>query len=126
VSRRSSPASRICAACSTTRTSARSIALESLARARDRLGSQAGKHVYVEKPSSHRVGRPQDGRGDGAPQQDRRGRHDEPQPAGGEEAIKFIHEGGLGKVYMARGLLQPRPAINRYPDGPMQPGENAR
>ena len=29
-------------------------------------------------------------------------------------AIEFIHEGGLGKVYMARGLCyKPRPAIGK-------------
>ena len=40
------------------------------------------------------------------------------------DAIKFIHEGGLGKVYMARGLCyKPRPSIGKYPDGPMAPGE---
>ena len=43
------------------------------------------------------------------------------------DAIKFIHEGGLGKVYMARGLCyKPRPAIGKYPDGPMAPGESTR
>ena len=32
--------------------------------------------------------------------------------------------GGIGKVSMARGLcFKPRPAIGKYPDGPMQPGE---
>ena len=36
------------------------------------------------------------------------------------QAIKFIHDGGIGKVYMARGLcFKPRPAIGKYPDGPM-------
>ena len=40
------------------------------------------------------------------------------------DAIKFIHEGGLGKIYMARGLCyKPRPAIGKYPDGPLAPGE---
>jgi predicted dehydrogenase len=40
------------------------------------------------------------------------------------EAMQFIHEGGLGKVYMARGLcFKPRPSIGKYPDGPMAPGE---
>jgi predicted dehydrogenase len=40
------------------------------------------------------------------------------------EAIKFIHEGGIGDVYMARGLCyKPRPSIGKYPDGFMQPGE---
>ena len=32
------------------------------------------------------------------------------------QAIKFIHEGGIGKVYMARGLcFKSRPAIGKYP-----------
>jgi predicted dehydrogenase len=40
------------------------------------------------------------------------------------DAIKFIHGGGIGKVYMARGLcFKPRPSIGKYPDGPMKPGE---
>ena len=40
------------------------------------------------------------------------------------DAIKFVHEGGIGKVYMARGLcFKPRPPIGKYPDGPMAPGE---
>jgi len=41
-----------------------------------------------------------------------------------KEAIKFMQDGGIGKVYMARGLcFKPRPSIGKYPDGPMQPGE---
>src|SRR5207237_1434667 len=40
------------------------------------------------------------------------------------DAIKLIHDGGLGKVYVARGLgFKPRPAIGKYADGPMAPGE---
>ena len=40
------------------------------------------------------------------------------------QAIKFMQDGGIGKVYMARGLcFKPRPSIGKYPDGPMQPGE---
>jgi hypothetical protein len=36
------------------------------------------------------------------------------------QAIKFIQDGGIGKVYMARGLcFKPRPNIGVYPDGPM-------
>jgi predicted dehydrogenase len=43
------------------------------------------------------------------------------------QAIQFLRDGGIGKVYMARGLcFKPRPAIGRYPDGPMQPGEKYR
>ncbi len=40
------------------------------------------------------------------------------------DAIKFIHEGGIGKVYMARGLcFKRRAGIGKYPDGPMGAGE---
>ena len=40
------------------------------------------------------------------------------------KAIDFIKGGGIGKVYMARGLcFKPRPGIGKYPDGPMQSGE---
>jgi predicted dehydrogenase len=43
------------------------------------------------------------------------------------DAIRFIREGGIGEVYMARGLcFKPRPAIGKYPDGPMQAGETYR
>ncbi len=43
------------------------------------------------------------------------------------DAIKFLHEGGLGKVYLARGLcFKPRPLIGRYPDGPLAQGERYR
>jgi hypothetical protein len=39
-------------------------------------------------------------------------------------AIKFLREGGIGDVYMARGLcFKRRPSIGRYPDGPMKPGD---
>jgi Oxidoreductase family, C-terminal alpha/beta domain len=35
-----------------------------------------------------------------------------------------MQDGGIGKVYMARGLcFKPRPSIGKYPDGPMAPGE---
>ena len=40
------------------------------------------------------------------------------------QAMKFLHEGGLGPIYMARGLCyKPRPPIGKYPDGPMATGE---
>lgn len=39
-------------------------------------------------------------------------------------AIQFIREGGIGKVFMGRGLcFKPRDDIGRYPDGPMKEGE---
>jgi predicted dehydrogenase len=86
---------------------------------------QAGKHVYVEKPSSHTVW---EGRKmiEAAARYNRLvqvGTMNRSRPAV-QEAIKFIHEGGLGKVYMARGLcFKRRAGIGKYPDGPMAPGE---
>jgi predicted dehydrogenase len=86
---------------------------------------QAGKHVYVEKPASHTVW---EGRKmvEAASRYDRIvqvGTMNRSRPAA-RNAIKFIHDGGLGKVYMARGLcFKPRPSIGKYPDGPMAPGE---
>jgi predicted dehydrogenase len=86
---------------------------------------QAGKHVYVEKPASHTVW---EGRRmvEAAAHYDRIvqvGTMNRSRPAV-KEAMRFIQDGGLGKVYMARGLcFKPRPAIGKYPDGPMQPGE---
>jgi predicted dehydrogenase len=86
---------------------------------------QAGKHVYVEKPASHTVW-------EGRKMVEAARRYNKVVQVGTMnrsrpavvEAIKFIHEGGLGKVYMARGLcFKPRPAIGKYPDGPMSPGE---
>jgi len=42
-----------------------------------------------------------------------------------KQAIQYIKDGGLGKVYMARGLcFKPRAGIGKYPDGPMAPGEH--
>jgi predicted dehydrogenase len=86
---------------------------------------QAGKHVYVEKPASHTV---IEGRRMIEAQKHygglvQVGTMNRSRPAV-KDAIRLIHEGGLGKVYMARGLcFKPRPAIGKYPDGPMQPGE---
>jgi len=89
---------------------------------------QAGKHVYVEKPASHTVfeGRQmvEAARRYGSIVQV--GTMNRSRPAV-KEAIQFIHGGGIGDVYMARGLcFKPRPAIGRYPDGPMRPGEKYR
>ena len=86
---------------------------------------QAGKHVYVEKPASHTVW---EGRKmiEAAARYDRIvqvGTMNRSRPAV-RNAIKFLHDGGIGKVYMARGLcFKPRPPIGKYPDGPMAPGE---
>ena len=78
---------------------------------------QAGKHVYVEKPASHTVW-------EGRQMVEAAARYNKIVQVGTmnrsrpavREAIKFIHEGGIGKVYMARGLcFKPRPPIGKYP-----------
>src|SRR5213080_3403013 len=80
---------------------------------------QAGKHVYVEKPASHTVW---EGRNmvEAAARFDkivRVGTMNRSRPAV-RDAIKFMHNDGIGHVYMARGLcFKPRPPIGKYPDG---------
>jgi predicted dehydrogenase len=86
---------------------------------------QAGKHVYVEKPASHTVW---EGRKmvEAAAKYNRVvqvGTMNRSRPAV-RKAIDFIKGGGIGKVYMARGLCyKRRPGIGKYPDGPMAAGE---
>ncbi len=89
---------------------------------------QAGKHVYVEKPSSYTLWE-----GRQMVEAARRygklvqvGTMNRSRPAV-RQAIEFLHGGGIGKVYMARGLcFKPRPAIGRYPDGPITDGQPHR
>jgi predicted dehydrogenase len=86
---------------------------------------QAGKHVYVEKPSSHTVweGRKMVEAASRYGKMVQVGTMNRSRPAV-RQAIKFIQDGGIGKVYMARGLcFKPRLSIGKYPDGPMAPGE---
>ncbi len=88
-------------------------------------GVQAGKHVFVEKPASHTVweGRQMVGAAARYRKLVQVGTMNRSRQAV-REAIAFLHEGGIGRVYMARGLcFKPRPPIGRYPDGPMAPGE---
>jgi predicted dehydrogenase len=86
---------------------------------------QAGKHVFVEKPASHTVweGRKMveaAARYNGLVQV---GTMNRTRPAV-KEAMQFIHDGAIGRIYMARGLcFKPRPPIGKYPDGPMTAGE---
>ena len=89
---------------------------------------QAGKHVFVEKPTSHNVW-------EGRKMVEAARRYGKIVQTGYmnrsrsavRQAIAFIHEGGIGKVYMARGLcFKPRPSIGRYPDGPLAAGETYR
>ena len=86
---------------------------------------QAGKHVYVEKPASHTVW-------EGRKMVEAARHYGKIVQVGTmnrsrtavRQAIKFMQDGGIGKVYMARGLcFKPRLSIGKYPDGPMQPGE---
>ncbi|MEW6744528.1 MAG: Gfo/Idh/MocA family oxidoreductase [Planctomycetota bacterium] len=87
---------------------------------------QAGKHVYVEKPCSHNVW---EGR-----KMVEAARKYECLVAVGfqnrsntsvQQAMKFLHEGGIGEVYMARGLcFKPRDSIGRHPDSAVPPGVN--
>ena len=87
--------------------------------------TQAGKHVYVEKPSCHNIWEGRQmvyaARGNNVLVQvgfQNRSR------VNTNAAIKFLRDGGIGKVYMGRGLcFKPRGDIGRYPDGPMKEGE---
>jgi predicted dehydrogenase len=83
--------------------------------------AQAGKHVYVEKPACHTVW-------EGRQMVNAARKHKVLMQVGFQNrsrrnttaAIKFLHEGGLGKVYRARGLcFKRRGNIGRHPDGPM-------
>lgn len=81
-------------------------------------GCQAGKHVYIEKPASHNLF---EGRKmiDAARKYKRRvqvGFQNRSIP-NVIEAIKFLHDGGIGDVYMARGLcIKPRDSFGIAPD----------
>jgi predicted dehydrogenase len=91
-------------------------------------GLQAGKHVFVEKPTSHDVWEGRQAvlaaRKYGKVVQ--AGLMNRSRPAV-RQAIRFLHEGGIGDVYLARGLCyKPRPSIGRYPDGAVPSGERYR
>jgi predicted dehydrogenase len=66
---------------------------------------QAGKHVYVEKPASHNIW-------EGRKMIEASRKYNVRVQVGFQsrsgnnmkEALKFLHEGGIGEVYMARGL----------------------
>jgi predicted dehydrogenase len=71
---------------------------------------QAGKHVYVEKPAMHDIF-------EGKKMIEAARKYNKRVQVGFQnrsitnvmEAIKFLHDGGIGKVYMARGLcIKPR------------------
>ena len=89
---------------------------------------QAGKHVYVEKPASHTVweGRQMVEAARKYGKMVQTGTMNRSRPAV-RQAIQFLHEGGIGKVYMARGLcFKSRPGIGKYPDGAIADGKPHR
>ena len=86
---------------------------------------QAGKHVFVEKPASHTVweGRKMVEAAAKYGKLVQVGTMNRSRPAV-QAAIQFLRDGGLGEIYMARGLCyKARPSIGRYPDGSLKPGE---
>ena len=86
---------------------------------------QAGKHVYVEKPCSHNIW-------EGRKMIEAARKYNRIVQVGFQsrssqnvrQAMKFLHEGGLGDIYMVKGLCyKSRNNIGRYPDGPLPKGE---
>lgn len=85
---------------------------------------QSGKDVYVEKPVSHNV---VEGRRivEAARKYNRICQTGTQirSASGSREAIKYIHDGYIGKVYLSRGLCyKRRDSIGKLPDGPVPPG----
>lgn len=85
---------------------------------------QAGKHVFVEKPASHNIF---EGRQmiKAARKYDRVvqvGFHNR-SIGNVRQAMKALHDGVIGDVYMARGLcFKPRGSIGKYPDSEVPKG----
>ncbi len=86
---------------------------------------QAGKHVYVEKPACWGIW-------EGRQMVNAARKHNVLVQVGFQNrsrrttraAMDLLHQGKLGKIYMARGLcFKPRGNIGLYPDGPMAEGE---
>ncbi len=80
---------------------------------------QAGKHVYAEKPACHNLW-------EGRKMIEAASRYNVRVQTGCQnrsianviEAIKFLHDGGIGDVYMAKGLCyKPRDSFGIAPDG---------
>jgi len=85
---------------------------------------QAGKHVYLEKPISHNVW-------EGRKIIEAARKYNCIVAAGMQNrsirnvraAMKFLHEGGIGDVYMAKGLcFKPRDSIGTKQDAPIPEG----
>jgi predicted dehydrogenase len=80
---------------------------------------QAGKHVYVEKPSSHNIW-------EGRKMVEAARKYNRVVQVGFQtrsttnvmQAMAFLHSGGIGDVYMARGTcFKPRDSFGISPDG---------
>ncbi len=87
-------------------------------------GCQAGKDVYVEKPSCHNIF-------EGRRMVDAARKYNRIVQTGMQNrsnrnvkaAMKFLHEGGIGDVYMAKGLcFKPRESIGKKVDAPVPEG----
>jgi len=85
---------------------------------------QAGKDVYVEKPASHNIW-------EGRKMVEAARKYQRMVQVGMQarslehyrRAIELLHQGAIGKLYMAKGLcLKRRKSIGRQPDGPVPPG----
>ncbi len=85
---------------------------------------QAGKHVYVEKPVSHNIW-------EGRQMVAAARKYNRLVSAGFHNrsidnvrrAIQFLHDGKLGRLYMARGTcFKPRDSIGRFPDSAVPAG----
>lgn len=87
--------------------------------------AQAGKHSTLEKPATHNIFEGQQlikaAERYGVLIQQHAERRSFP---GFQSAVEFLRSGGLGEVYMAKGLCYKwRDSIGLYPDGPMAEGE---
>jgi predicted dehydrogenase len=80
---------------------------------------QAGKHVYVEKPATHNIF-------EGRKMVEAARKYNVRVQTGTQnrsipnvmQAIKFLHDGGIGDVFLARGLCyKPRDSFGIAPDG---------
>lgn len=85
---------------------------------------QAGKHVYVEKPCSHNIW-------ESRKMVEAAAKYNRIVTVGFQNrsiknvraAMAFLHSGGIGDVYMARGLcFKPRDSIGRFPDSEVPKG----
>ncbi len=86
---------------------------------------QAGKHASIEKPSCHTImeGKKliEAAKKYGVVVQDGAEQRSDPSA---QSAMKFLHEGKLGEVYLGKGICYKwRDSIGRYPDGFMKEDE---